>query len=39
MSSLRNVLIHNYAGADPAMIWAIVEHEIPALLETVTKLL
>jgi uncharacterized protein with HEPN domain len=39
MNSLRNVLIHNYDGADPDMIWANVEQEIPALLEAITRLL
>jgi uncharacterized protein with HEPN domain len=39
MNSLRNVLIHNYDGADPDMIWSVVEQEIPALLDAVTRLL
>ena len=39
MNSLRNVLIHNYVGADPDMIWAIVDQEIPTLLEAITRLL
>jgi uncharacterized protein with HEPN domain len=38
MSALRNVLIHNYDGADPELVWAIVEREIPALLESVRRL-
>jgi uncharacterized protein with HEPN domain len=29
MSDLRNVLIHNYEGADAEMVWAIAGREIP----------
>lgn len=39
MKALRNVLIHNYEGADPDLDWAIVERDIPPLLETVRRLL
>ena len=39
MSDLRNVLIHNYEGADPDMVWAIVEREVPHLLTAVRSLL
>ena len=39
MNDLRNVLIHNYDGADPAMVWGVVERQIPALQEQVTRLL
>ena len=28
MNALRNVLIHNYDGADPELVWAIVERDI-----------
>jgi len=38
MTSLRNVLIHNYEGADPALVWGIVERDIPPLLESVRGL-
>ncbi len=38
MNDLRNVLIHNYEGADPQMIWGIVEQDIPSVLEAVTRL-
>ena len=27
MNDLRNVLIHNYEGADPALVWGIVNRE------------
>ncbi len=39
MNDLRNVLIHNYDGADPVMIWGIVNQQIPALLEQIRSLL
>lgn len=39
MNDLRNVLIHNYEGADAGIVWAIVEREIPQLLVSVEHLL
>jgi uncharacterized protein with HEPN domain len=39
MTGLRNVLIHNYDGADPDMVWAITETDVPALLDAVSRLL
>ena len=39
MNDLRNVLIHNYEGADPALVWGIVEREVPRVLEAVRRLL
>ncbi|HZU26327.1 MAG TPA: HepT-like ribonuclease domain-containing protein [Bryobacteraceae bacterium] len=38
MNALRNVLIHNYEGADSELVWGIVERDIPPLLEAVRKL-
>ncbi len=38
MNDLRNVLIHNYEGADPDMVWGIVDREIPAVLAAVGPL-
>jgi uncharacterized protein with HEPN domain len=38
MKALRNVLIHNYEGADPELVWAIVDRDIPPLLEAVRRL-
>src|ERR1035437_10215450 len=29
MNELRNVLIHNYEGADPTLVWGIVDRQIP----------
>jgi uncharacterized protein with HEPN domain len=39
MNDLRNVLIHNYEGADEDLVWAIVDREIPALLLAVRRIL
>ena len=39
MNDLREVLIHNYEGADEDLIWAIVEREIPDLLLAVRRIL
>lgn len=39
MSDLRNVLIHNYEGADAEMVWGIAEREIPKVLADVVGLL
>ena len=38
MNALRNVLIHNYEGADPELVWAIIDRDIPPLLEAVRRL-
>ncbi len=32
MISARNILIHNYDGIEPAIVWAIVHDSIPTLL-------
>jgi uncharacterized protein with HEPN domain len=39
MSDLRNVLIHNYEGADEEMVWAIVQRDIPPLLVEIRRIL
>ena len=39
MNDLRNVLIHEYEGADPELVWGIVEAEIPKVLKAVSALL
>ena len=36
---LRDVLIHHYMGVDLDAVWSIVESGIPALKETVSRLL
>jgi uncharacterized protein with HEPN domain len=39
MGALRNVLIHDYEGTDPEVVWGIVEGHIPGLLAAVLNLL
>jgi uncharacterized protein with HEPN domain len=39
MGGLRNVLIHDYEGTDPEVIWGIVANHIPRLLAAVATLL
>jgi len=39
MNDLRNVLIHNYEGADAEIVWGITRLEIPQVLESVIKML
>jgi uncharacterized protein with HEPN domain len=38
MNGLRNVLIHNYEGADADLVWGIVERDVPPLLAAVRGL-
>lgn len=37
--ALRNVLIHAYADVDDAIVWGVVEKQLPALLERLRQLL
>ena len=39
MISARNILIHNYDGIDPQIVWGIVERDIPSLLAAIGVLL
>ncbi len=39
MNALRNVLIHNYEGTDPELVWGIVERDVPPLLAAVRALI
>ena len=39
MNDLRNVLIHQYEGANPGLVWGVVERDIPPLLTAVRELL
>lgn len=36
---LRNRIIHSYADVDPGIVWAIVQNEVPPLLEKSESLL
>ena len=38
MNALRNALIHNYEGADPELVWAVVDRDITALLAAMRRL-
>jgi uncharacterized protein with HEPN domain len=35
--ALRNRLVHGYDAVDPAILWAIVEADLPALIEELRK--
>ena len=39
LAGLRDVLIHQYEGVEPARVWAIVERELPTLREATAALL
>ncbi len=39
MNDLRNVLIHNYDGIDPHLVWEVVDQKIPGVLRAVLELL
>jgi uncharacterized protein with HEPN domain len=39
ISSLRDILIHEYFGVDPEIVWDIVENKLPVLEEQVEKIL
>lgn len=37
--AMRNRLVHAYAEVDPAVVWGVVKHHLPELLEKVRDLL
>ena len=39
MSGFRNVLVHDYFGIDPGIVWLAVERDVPALEKAVTDLI
>ena len=39
LAGLRDVLIHQYEGVEPARVWAIVERDLPNLREAIAALL
>jgi|SRR5215469_2246522 len=38
-AGLRHILVHHYFEIDAEQIWKVVEHDLPALRETVLRLL
>jgi uncharacterized protein with HEPN domain len=37
--AFRNLLIHGYAAVDHQTVWGVIEHSLPALLQTVDAIL
>lgn len=38
-AGLRNVIVHEYFGVDPEIIWGVVERDLPALKQRILHLL
>lgn len=39
MTGMRNILVHHYFGIDVAVVWAVVERDLPILSRQVAALL
>ena len=39
ISAFRNILVHNYLGIDLALIWTIVERDMPALKNAIDEMI
>ena len=39
IAAFRNVLVHNYLGIDLALVWLVIEREIPPLRATLVLML
>ncbi len=39
LAAFRNVLVHDYLGIDLERIWAVVQQDVPALKESLSRLL
>ena len=37
--AFRNILIHEYAAVDDALVWSVVESKVPELLSALDRLL
>jgi uncharacterized protein with HEPN domain len=38
-AGLRNVIVHQYFGIDLAVVWNVIEHDLPALKKQVQRIL
>ena len=36
---LRNVIVHEYFGVDPEVVWRVIEDDLPALKQKVREIL
>lgn len=36
---MRNILVHNYFSIDAAIVWAVIENDLPVLKRQITELL
>ncbi len=36
---MRNILVHNYFDTDTAIVWAVLENDLPVLKQQITELL
>lgn len=39
IAGFRNVLAHNYLGIDPAVVWSVVEKDLPSLDAVIGRML
>jgi len=39
ISGFRNILVHDYLGVDSDTVWSVVEQDIPALYQSLKKML
>lgn len=38
VAGFRNVVVHNYLGLDLEQVWQIIEHDLPVLAATVSRM-
>jgi uncharacterized protein with HEPN domain len=38
ISGFRNILVHDYLGVDPNVVWAVVEYDLPNLKAALIRL-
>jgi uncharacterized protein with HEPN domain len=38
-AGLRNVIVHEYFGVDPEIVWRVIEHDLPGLKRKVEEIL